>query len=338
MARRDWLLRAKTVGSLVLLLVPVLALLAVVWFVALWGALFVLGIPGMVALGALDAFVPGFVADTDALFEDIYWPCIVLSLCATGCVVVWMYHGRKRSAEALLDEFVTAPATPDAQPVLCEAVSSVAQHLDCPEPDVVVAGPDAPAALSIGVKPADSTLLVSSRTLAELDPAEVEAVVAHELAHLKNRDSALKTLLLSPTAVTMAHGIVYFPLLPGLVLYWLLVQISGGTYARVREQVADRTAARVTGDPAAFATALETLDDHAAVRPSEDARRQAVAALSIVPDPAEFHYGAERDIKPVVWPVQKPIRKAWMRLTAKHPRTERRVDALRRVERGQERV
>lgn len=97
--------------------------------------------------------------------------------------------------------------------------------------------------------------------------------------------------------------------------------------SRARESAADRTAARVTGSPAALASALRTLDDRIADTPSEDLRTASDhASLSILPldpiiDPAEQPDTDESVLSRLLW---------W--LFATHPLTDKRIEALRELE------
>jgi Zn-dependent protease with chaperone function len=129
----------------------------------------------------------------------------------------------------------------------------------------------APQAFTYGHGPGNARVVISRGVLELLDPAEVEAVVAHEIGHARNWDMVLMTLA----------GVV--PLLAYTVFRWLSdsessdgddkkgagVLVAVGAYvvyivaeylvlwfSRTREFAADRYAARVTGNPNALATAL----------------------------------------------------------------------------------
>ncbi|MWG35496.1 M48 family metallopeptidase [Halomarina oriensis] len=329
-----WLLRLETGATL--LAVAVLAALP------LLAGLAIAGYPFYTVFGVLLLILAGNVGWFPV--EAVLPVTALLTLAAVAVTV--RLAARRYDLETLqvfgTGDLVTTPATPEHRPRLCETVRSVAQRLDHPEPEVLVAGPDAPSAMTVGLRPRQTTLAVSTATLDALDAAELETVVAHELAHAANYDSVAKTLLVAPNRLFGTLGIVAFQLThllaPLALPYYVAFVAVSSEFSRTRERAADRAAARVTGNPAALATALETLGPDGSERPAPDARVAAIDALSIVPASDEYAIRTDWDRRPLVWSVQRPIRKWWAALGAKHPRTEARLDALRELEREQERA
>ena len=90
------------------------------------------------------------------------------------------------------------------------------------------------------------TVVISDRLLTLLDKNELEAVLAHELAHIKNSDTALKALV---TAYRTA-----LPMDP-------IIRMVEGAFHKVRESVADETAAKFTKRPLSLASALLKIYD-----------------------------------------------------------------------------
>jgi Zn-dependent protease with chaperone function len=90
------------------------------------------------------------------------------------------------------------------------------------------------------------TVVMSDRLLTLLDKDELEAVLAHELAHIKNSDTALKALV---TAYRTA-----LPMDP-------IIRMVEGAFHKVRESVADETAAKFTKKPLSLASALLKIRD-----------------------------------------------------------------------------
>jgi len=181
-------------------------------------------------------------------------------------------------------------------------------------PSVAVADHEEPACLTVGTQ-RSPTVVLTRGLLEELDDAELEAALAHEIAHLANRDltvvsavaavvgigdrllereRALRKALIGlvTVAVFTGLGIIVFaiPIVLVGIVYVLfsavarlvlgLNAIALGLFSRTREYAADRGASRLTGNPAALASALETLEE---VRPERDARLDASATLGIVP-------------------------------------------------------
>jgi Zn-dependent protease with chaperone function len=90
------------------------------------------------------------------------------------------------------------------------------------------------------------TVVMSERLLTLLDKDELEAVLAHELAHIRNSDTTLKALM---TAYRTA-----LPMDP-------IIRIVGNAFHKVRESVADETAVRFTKKPLSLASALLKIHD-----------------------------------------------------------------------------
>lgn len=204
----------------------------------------------------------------------------------------------------------------DEQSLLEAHVRRLAQQAAIPTPAVAVVAPAEPLVLSSGLQPATSTILVSRRTVHMLDNDELEAVLAHEIAHIANRDTAVMTvsaipkrvLGVSPTSITP----ILFVMVPNRILetcIGLLISALG----RTREYAADDGAVELTGSPAALASALETLDESIPQQPQSDLRTELPAAASaIVPAPRP----------PSAWRIHR-------RMTATHPPTKNRIDRLR---------
>ena len=95
--------------------------------------------------------------------------------------------------------------------------------------------------LSFAVHINRPTVVMSEKLLTLLKKDEIEAVMAHELAHIKNSDTSLKALVTA-----------YRTVLP----FDPLIRIVEAAFHREREMVADETAAKVTRKPIALATAL----------------------------------------------------------------------------------
>ncbi|MEY7850457.1 M48 family metallopeptidase [Natrarchaeobius sp. A-rgal3] len=201
-------------------------------------------------------------------------------------------------------------------------VARLAGQADLPVPDVRIAETDAPAALSVGYRPSSSTIVVSRGLLALLDDRELEAVLAHELAHVANRDAAVLSALAAPGAVARVASSRYGfnPVVkPLALLVGAASRLSVGFVARAREYAADDGAVAITGDPAGLAGALETLDRDLERRPRDDLRtREFATAFSIVPPPWEKHRFFDRTRRFVS-----------RTLFGTHPSTESRIDRLR---------
>lgn len=197
-------------------------------------------------------------------------------------------------------------------------VARLARQADVPAPDLRLADRHAPTALAVGYRPATSTIVLSRGVVDSLEGRELEAVLAHEVAHVANRDAAVLTALAAPGAVarTATGRYGFNPVLEPLAM--LTDAVSRGAVAFVARG-REYAAVAITGDPAGLASALETLDTGLERRPSSDLReRELTTAFSIVPPPWEEHRFFDRTRRLVA-----------RGLFGTHPETERRIDRLR---------
>ena len=122
---------------------------------------------------------------------------------------------------------------------IARAFSSLANQIGVPSAQLQLSSSSIPISFAIQI---DKPLVVMSDTLLSLlKKDELEAVMAHELAHIKNSDTALKALVTA-----------YRTALP----YDPIVRLVEAAYHREREMVADETAAKTTKKPLSLASAL----------------------------------------------------------------------------------
>lgn len=245
---------------------------------------------------------------------DLELPVAVgtLLLGAIGLVAVQARYGSRTALSGLDLEEVDA----DGPRNVGGRVRRLATQADVPVPSVAVADRPEPGCLTVGSQ-RSPTIVVTRGLLERLDDDELEAALAHEVAHVANRDLPVVTAVaatvaigdrllererllgralweLSWLALLSGIGVIVFaiPILALGVAYLVvsavarvllgLNAIALGLFSTVREYAADRGACQLTGDPAALASALETLEDE---RPTRDARLHANATLGIVAQP-----------------------------------------------------
>ena len=218
-------------------------------------------------------------------------------------------------------------------PQLHAAVERLSQQADLPKPEVAVVDSDVPNAFATGRSPNNAAIAVTTGLMRTLDREELDGVLAHELAHIKNRDVAVMTIasFLSTVAFLIvrfggrmmfytgggrgrggkgAAGIVVAILISLLV--WIISYLLIRALSRYREFAADRGAAAITGKPAALASALMKISGEVEKIPDDDLREEAeMNAFFIIP------------LKSGVVG----------RLFSTHPSTERRIEQLRDLER-----
>jgi heat shock protein HtpX len=174
------------------------------------------------------------------------------------------------------------PVTKAEQPELVRAVENVAiaGGLDH-TPPVYLIEDDAPNAFAAGRKPSDSYVAATTGLVALMNQRELEAVMAHEISHIRNRDVRLMTLaaVLVGVIALMADLLFRVSLFGGgrrdnrdggnvitlvigiaaLVLAPISAALLQASLSRRREYLADASGAEITGDAEALATALAKL-------------------------------------------------------------------------------
>jgi heat shock protein HtpX len=168
---------------------------------------------------------------------------------------------------------------------LSNVVREMAVASGLPEPRVRVIADAAPNALATGIDPAHATIAVTTGLLDKLDRAQTQGVIAHEMAHVGNRDTSLGvTIAIAVGAIALLADLAwrirrapsshrpddvearrdpFAVLLPLLVVATALAPLASRLVAfaisRQREYLADATAVSLTRNPEALASALETI-------------------------------------------------------------------------------
>lgn len=172
--------------------------------------------------------------------------------------------------------------TYDADPVGHARLHNLAEGLcfssGLPKPEVRVVDDPALNAFTAGRGPKRAAVVVTTGLVAELSRVEMEAVVAHELSHVKSHDVLVSTLAVPLVSLPAS-------LLPGPAAAWLVGAVLGAA----REPMADVSAVSLTRYPPGLIAALEKLrDGHVVVR----AGARATAHLWIEPPvPANYRLG-----------------------------------------------
>ena len=151
-------------------------------------------------------------------------------------------------------------------------------------PQVYVMNDPAPNALATGTNEKNAAICVTTGLLALLDREETQGVVAHEMAHIRNEDTLLMTLvsvLVAGIALLADWGqrgayrprgnrregeknpALFIPLLILVAVSPLLAQLLAMAVSRQREYLADASAAEYTRNPRGLARALEKIRDAA---------------------------------------------------------------------------
>jgi len=188
--------------------------------------------------------------------------------------------------------------SPEQAPGLHAMIERLCIQADLPKPKIAVADTDMPNAFALGRSRKSATVCATTGIMRLLSPSELEGVMAHELAHVKNRDVLTMTIasfFASLAALMLQFGFFFgggdddenpsflVILLVSLVVYvfsfFLMMALS-----RYREFAADRGAAIVTGRPSALSAALVKISGAMQTVPTHDLREaEGMNAFFIVP-------------------------------------------------------
>lgn len=232
------------------------------------------------------------------------------------------------SDKIVLSMYKARPISREQAPALFDIVANLAAHAELPMPKVYVIDTDTPNAFATGRSPQHAAVAVTTGIIRALDKDELEAVLAHELAHVKHRDTLIGTMVAAIAGVitwisTMAQWAMIFGgrggdreegggILGSLFMIILapiaatLVQLA---ISRSREFEADYGSAKISGKPLALADALRKIEQSARYGQLSDAASPATAHMFII----------------------NPLsggKKAFASLFSTHPPTEERVARL----------
>ncbi|TFI59507.1 zinc metalloprotease HtpX [Sphingomonas parva] len=180
-------------------------------------------------------------------------------------------------------------------PQFAGMIARLAARAGLPMPRVYLIDSPHPNAFATGRDPANAAVAATTGLLAVLERDEIEAVMAHELGHVRNRDTLIMTMTATIAgAVSMLANFGFFfhngeranplAMIGAIFLAPFAAMIVQLAISRTREYGADRIGAEICGNPRALASALAKLHRGAARVPNPvTARNPALAALYIVP-------------------------------------------------------
>ena len=215
------------------------------------------------------------------------------------------------------------PVTRASMPELHDMVAELARNADLPMPKVFLIQSDQPNAFATGRNPETAAVAATTGLLQRLSHEEVAGVMAHELAHVKNRDTLTMTIaatVAGAIAILAQFGMFFGagnrdrnPLgIVGILLAVLFAPLAAMliqmTLSRTREYSADRLGAEISRDPMGLASALRKISSYAGQVEMPTAERNPTSAPMFIINPLT---GARMD-----------------NLFSTHPSTENRIRAL----------
>src|SRR3954447_1857169 len=251
---------------------------------------------------------------------------VVIAVVAGGLLIGQFFLSDKLGLAAMGAKEVS----PDQAPGLHAMIERLCIQADLPKPKIAVADTPMPNAFAMGRSQKSATVCATTGLMNMLEPHELEAVMAHELTHVKNRDVLIMTI--ASFFAALASMIVQFGfffggggmddgdddnpsflivLLVSLAVYilsfFLMLALS-----RYREFGADRGSALITGRPSALSSALLKIEGNMQRVPQQDLRAAEGMSAFFIVSPG----------------VKSAVRTLFM----DHPPTQKRVERLQALE------
>ncbi|MDX5364058.1 MAG: zinc metalloprotease HtpX [Pseudazoarcus pumilus] len=220
---------------------------------------------------------------------------MLLALLFGGATNLWAYWFSDRM---VLKMYRAREVDETTSPYLYNMVRELAHRADLPMPRVYLIDEAQPNAFATGRNPDNAAVAATTGIIQLLSERELRGVMAHELAHVKNRD-----ILISTMSATVAGAIsvlaqfgMFFggrgedrpnPVLAILVMILapIAAMIIQMAISRTREFGADRGGAEISGDPLALASALAKIEAYARGMPLETAERHPETAQMMIMNP-----------------------------------------------------
>ncbi len=179
----------------------------------------------------------------------------------------------------------SCPLKENEAPEVYDAVRNLAENSSLPMPRIYLMPTDQPNAFAAGRNPANSVVAVTQGLVRMLDRQELEGVLAHEMAHIRNRDILVSTMAAVISGALMiisrlgmygmifggrregGHPVMLLIKLAALILAPLAAILIRMAISRTREYHADATGASISGNPDGLASALQKMESYARRRP-----------------------------------------------------------------------
>ena len=204
---------------------------------------------------------------------------------------------------------------------LYEMVADLSLNAQLPVPKVYEIQSDQPNAFATGRNPENAAVAATTGLLERLNQDEIAAVMAHELAHIKNRDTTIMVVAATfAGAISMLANFAMFfggrrnnnmgfiGLIAMMILAPLAASLIQMAISRSREYIADRVGAEICGNPLWLASALKSIQGFASKIDNHGAERNPSTAHMFIINPLHAH--------------------AHDKLFSTHPSTANRITAL----------
>lgn len=192
------------------------------------------------------------------------------------------------------------------------SVENVAMAAGLPAPRVYIIEDESLNAFATGRSPKDASVALTTGIIKKLDKLELEGVIAHEMAHIGNRDIRLDMILVTGIGVTVfaadillrtaMYGgnrsssdeknnngaILLMVWLAFMVFNWIITPLLRMAISRKREFAADATGAQITRNPAGLASALRKITEDSRVECLDKVKSMSAMCIADPTAPREF--------------------------------------------------
>ena len=272
----------------------------------------------VVRTGILMAVLAGMFLVVGFLIGGV--PGMAIAFLFAAGTNLWAYWN---SDKALLSMYGARPVDPQSAPQLINLVRQLSGQAGLPMPKVYIVENEQPNAFATGRDPEHAAVCVTSGLLSRVNNEELAGVLAHELGHVKHRDTLTMTITATLAgAISMLGNFAFFfggrrdsnnplggiGLLVAMIVAPLAAMLVQMAISRTREYSADRRGAEICGNPLWLASALGKIARSAQHVPNDAAERNPATAHMFIINPLS---GQRMD-----------------NLFSTHPNTENRIAAL----------
>jgi len=227
--------------------------------------------------------------------------------CAVWLLISWAF------GDSMMLHSAHAHEISDTDPQnreIFRSVENVALAAGLPTPKVYIIDDDSMNAFATGRSPKDATVALTRGIIKKLDKLELEGVIAHEMAHIGNRDIRLDMMLITGVGVTVfaadvilraaiyggnsrddnknSGAILLMVWLAFMVFNWIITPLLRMAVSRNREYAADATGAQITHNPQALANALRKITTDSRVECLDKVKSMATVCIANPSGPREF--------------------------------------------------
>jgi heat shock protein HtpX len=182
---------------------------------------------------------------------------------------------------------------------LCNIVGDLSKNADIPAPKFYIINNDQPNAFATGRNPENGAVAVTTGLINRLSDDEIAGVIAHELAHIKNRDTLIMTITATISgAISMVANFAFFfgghrngnrggviPMILMAILAPIAAMLVQMAISRTREYEADRIGSEIGKNPLALASALEKISSKAQIIDNQKAEDNPATAHMFIVNP-----------------------------------------------------